>query len=45
MKLEIVCSSVPDVKISLILLETAGTKTRKMAMKRTRAIKANNERH
>ena len=35
MKLEIVSSSVPIVKIPLILLETSGTKTRKMAIKRT----------
>ena len=43
-KLEIVSSSVSDVKIPL-LLETAGIKTRKTAMKRTRIVKANNERH
>jgi hypothetical protein len=45
MKLEIVSSSVLNVKLPLILLEIAGTETRKMAMKRTKAIKVNNERH
>ena len=35
MKLEIVSSSVPHVKIALILTETVGIKIRQMAMERT----------